>query len=146
MSCPLNRLLLAAALSVALSAQAAEPVWFTVAGDARDPQADTIVIDMASLKARANQQLMMVRVSRGHERHSQHTGNRFRSYAAKVEIDCAKDTATIRNTHFYAQPLWSGEPFARVEFPAPQQVPLALREFDPNPMPRIIRAACNPIG
>ena len=141
----LHRLLCAAALLVAAGAQAGEPVWFTVAGDPRDPKANTILIDMASLKAKSNQQFMVVRVSRNQERLSQNSGNRFRSFAARVEIDCTRGTVTIRDTYFYAQPLWTGEPFAYVQFPPPQQVPLALREFEPNPMPRIMRAACNPI-
>ncbi|MBP7564639.1 MAG: hypothetical protein KA795_01400 [Burkholderiaceae bacterium] len=145
MNAILKRLLCALSCSAALAAGAAEPVWFAVAGDPRDPGADTILIDMSSLRARQNVQVMEVRVSRGHERLSRNTGHRFRSYAAKVHIDCARDQALLRNTRFYAAPLWSGEPFATVEFPDPQQVPLALREFDPNPLARIMRAACNPI-
>lgn len=118
-----------------------EPVWFTLAGDPLDERADTIVIDVASLKRSQNLQSMTVRVSRRHERRSNFTGYSFRSYAALAQIDCAKQTARLIDTTFYAEPLWEGTPKGFVEF-EDKNVPLALREFDPNPMPRLMRAAC----
>lgn len=118
-----------------------DPIWFTLAGDPRDEHADTIVIDVASLKRSQNLQSMTVRVSRGHERRSNFTGYSFRSYAALAQIDCALQSARLVDTTFYAEPLWQGEPKGYVEFKS-RNVPLALREFDPNPMPRLMRAAC----
>ena len=119
----------------------AETGWFTVLGDAHDPNVITIEVDPAPIAVYGDQRTMRVRVNRPEQRTTR-DGIIFRSFRSNVLFDCRKKTARYISVDFYMQPLWQGEPHKSVNYPATDLRPMEFREVEPNPRDRIIRATC----
>ena len=128
-------LLLALAAAPALAA----PNWFTVAGDPLDPEANTVQVNPVA--DGADPRRMQVRVSRALPRISW-DGVPYRSYRADVLFNCKKSTARYLSIHYYLEPRWLGTPQRVVDYATGEPRLMEFREMEPNPMARIIAAAC----
>lgn len=119
----------------------AETNWFTVLGDTSDPLATTVAVDPVPQSVQGEQRTMRVRVNRPVERVTR-DGVRFRSFQSSVLFDCTQKTARYVSVDFFLQPLWAGETYKSVTYPASDIRAMEFREVNPNPRDRIIRAAC----
>ncbi|MEJ8826309.1 surface-adhesin E family protein [Variovorax humicola] len=118
--------------------------WFTVVGDPKDPNANTVQIDPEAAVMQGARKNMYMRVSRSTRRLNWES-LAYRSYEARVAFDCREKKAEYMIATFYPDPLWRGLPAITTDY-ADQPKPMELRDFDPNPTERIIRAACRGVG
>ncbi|CAN7600160.1 hypothetical protein LJR039_004400 [Pseudorhodoferax sp. LjRoot39] len=124
---------------LAASAWADVP-WFTIVGDRNDPNADTIEMNPIAVSRQGRSVVMEIRVSRSIVRTSR-DGVQFRSFRGEVGFDCAQSTARFLRSQFYAEPLWR-TPVQELRYPPDQVRPMEFRLFDPNPLDKVIKAAC----
>lgn len=127
------------ALGIHVGAAASE--WFTVVGDPRRSNADSVEVDPTNLAAVGNLKLVKVRTNRATLR-TNPRGVKFRSFEATVEIDCDQLTARYVRTQFYSEPLWKA-PIDMIDYGASEESPMVFRGVEPNPAKRIIKAACS---
>ena len=121
-----------------------ERAWFTVTGDALQPQADTVQVDPVALKAEGDFKTMRVRVSRGAERRNWDEVP-YRSYQARVLFNCRTRRAHYLDASFYQEPLWRGNPHHSADYMRDPK-PMLFVGMEPNPTQRIVRAACQSVG
>ena len=115
--------------------------WLTVVGDRLDPSVGTIEIDPSAISVAGDQRVMVLRVSRPQERVSA-DGVAFRSYLANVQFDCVQKDARFIPVDFFEQSLWQGKPHKSMAYGPTQIRPVAFRFFEPNPLEKLVRAAC----
>ncbi|MGA0569701.1 surface-adhesin E family protein [Variovorax sp. VNK109] len=124
-------------------AASAEPTWLVIVGNPEDPIADTVLVDAASIRTEADgSRQLVIRVNRASTRRSPITGQVFRSYSAEVEIDCRTKVGLFKRVDYFDGPLWKGHSFSSDVSQINPRSHLAFRGMQPNPAPRIIRAAC----
>ncbi|MDM0043388.1 hypothetical protein QTH91_02740 [Variovorax dokdonensis] len=116
------------------------PAWFTVAGDAFKPQAETVQVDLSAIQLDGDSKTLNLRVNRANERQNWE-GEPYRSYLAQVRVDCRANRAHYLQVDFYRRPLWEGEVQTRRDYRA-KPPPMEFKGMEPNPTERIIRAAC----
>ena len=122
-------------------AASANPNWLTIVGDPLNPAVAIIQIDLNAAIVASDQRTMFVRVSRPQERTS-NDGVIFRSYHANVLFDCSQKSARFVSVDFYEQALWQGKPHKSMTYGPTQIRPLVFRFFEPNPLEKLVRAAC----
>ena len=115
--------------------------WLTFVGNPDDTLADLLEVDSESRKASAKGSTLDIRVSRVSLRTSTE-GVPFRSYTATVLVDCAEKTARFLTASFYMMPIWEGKPHKTLIYSASEVRPVMFRFFEPNPLPRILKATC----
>ncbi len=128
-------------LSGACMAQAED--WLTVMGDRKDPALDTIEVNPIPVSNTDEHPVMRIRVSRSVQRVNW-DGIPFRSYVATVEFDCPNKVGNFQQITYYAQPVWAGEPHITTNYSKTEPRVMQFRGVTPNPVERIIRAACRP--
>lgn len=136
-----------AAVMVASVAHAQAPVqiqWFTVAGNPGDAASNTVQVDPVAIgvegDSRPASKRMNVRVNRSAERVNW-DNIPYRSYESQVVFDCQARRAAYVQARYYARPLWQGEPHTVADYGGNPR-PMLFRDMEPNPMNRIVRAAC----
>ena len=130
-------------LALAVCAQCfAEANWFTITGDKTDPTLDTIEVDAVPVSINGSRRIMQVRTSRSTPR-TNWDGIAYRSYKATVEFDCVEKTAEYQQMTYYMQPAWAGESHISTSYTKSNSRPMRFRDIRPNPVERIIKAACN---
>lgn len=125
-------------------AVAAGTEWLTMAGDAELPYKtaqNLIQVSPQSIQGTAELRTMDVRVNRSTLR-TNWDGIPYRSYVGTVEFDCLKNTARYVVMNYYMAPVWDGPVHQTVTYPPEQQRLMAFREVSPNPLQRIVKAAC----
>lgn len=140
----MNKFLLSAGLMIC-SGSYAQSDWLTVIGDHTDATADTVEVKPKPLSASGDHRVMLVRVSRAQQRINW-DGIPFRSYVSTVDFDCAKMDAQFQQVSYYMQPGWSGEVHKIIQYGKSNPRPMRFRGVTPNPMDRIIKAACSTSG
>ena len=115
--------------------------WLTIMGNPLDPAVATIEIDPTQLSPQGERRTMMLRVSRPQQRIST-DGVAFRSYLANVEFDCVQRNARFISVDFYELSGWQGKPHKSMAYGPAQIRPLAFRYFEPNPLEKLVQAAC----
>lgn len=132
------------ALGSVASVVHAQTEWFTVAGNAADPAANTVQVDPVAVSvegdAKPLSRTMNVRVNRSTDRVNWDNVS-YRSYESQVVFDCQARRAAYVQARYYAQPLWQGEPHTVADYGGNPR-PMLFRDMDPNPISRIVRAAC----
>lgn len=119
--------------------------WLTVMGDRKDAALDTIEVNPIPISTTEDHRVMRVRVSRSEQR-SNWDGIKYRSYEAIADFDCEAKTAQFQQIRYYMQPVWAGEPHATTSYTKSDPRPMRFRGVVPNPVERIIRAACRPLS
>ena len=122
------------------SADAGEGAWFTIVGDARQPQAETLQVDPVALKVEGDFKTMKVRVNRAQELRNW-SEVAYRSYEARVLFNCRTRRAFYLDASFFQEPLWQGKPH-QVEDYMHDPKPVLFNGMDPNLTGRGIPAAC----
>ncbi len=130
-------------LSGACMAQAGD--WLTVMGDRKDPSLDTIEVNPIPVSTVDDHRVMRIRVSRSMQRINW-DGIPFRSYTATVEFDCASKVGYFQQISYYLQPVWAGESHITTSYTRAEPRVMQFRGVTPNPVERIIRAACRPLA
>jgi surface-adhesin protein E len=125
-------------------AAAAKTEWFTVVGNPQDPNVNTVEIDPVVAATPDVRKNMYVRVNRSRSRVNWENLP-YRSYEARIAFDCAAKKADFVIVTFYPEPLWTGFPVITTDY-SDKPRPMELRDIEPNPLERIIRAACKPAG
>ncbi len=142
--CLAGRLASLASLAMGCGLAAAEPAWFTVAGDPLDRSADTVQVDLSGVKqgvARAEGGIeLTVRVNRSAPRYNW-DGVPYRSYESRVVFDCSAKSGAYVQARYYAEPLWRGASHHEADY-ADAPRPMRFSEMSPNPSARLVRAAC----
>jgi hypothetical protein len=114
--------------------------WFTLVGDPSDSHADLIEVRPEPMNA-GRHVLLDLRVSRSHVRTS-FGGHKFRSYTAKVAVNCAARQAWYLALTYHALPLWQGPPVVHESYEEGQAAVL-FKDVPNQPYKRLIKAACN---
>ncbi|MEB0113671.1 hypothetical protein QN397_20415 [Variovorax sp. RTB1] len=134
-------------MAAASAAHAQTPLqieWFTVAGNPGDPASNTVQVDPVAIGVegdnRAASKRLNVRVNRSAERVNW-DNIPYRSYESQVVFDCQARRAAYVQARYYAQPLWQGEPHTVADYGGNPR-PMLFRDMEPNPVNRIVRAAC----
>jgi hypothetical protein len=128
--------------ALALSASAfAEVEWFTVVGDRERASMDTVEVNASPLSVSGDQRVMQLRVNRQTLREGW-SGAPYRSYTAVVKFDCLHNAAQFQQIVYFAQPLWAGEPLKIVNYTEADRRFMIFRDMNPNPVERIMKAAC----
>jgi hypothetical protein len=134
----------AAAASAAHAQTPLQIEWFTVAGNPGDPASSTVQVDPVAVgvegDSRPASKRMNVRVNRSAERVNW-DNIPYRSYESQVVFDCQARRAAYVQARYYAQPLWQGEPHTVADYGGNPR-PMLFRDMEPNPVNRIVRAAC----
>jgi hypothetical protein len=113
--------------------------WFTVLGNPEDASVDTVQVDPVDYDN--DPRTMRVRVSRSAQRNSW-DGVPYRSYTSSVLFDCDRGTARYLNITYYTQANWHGEAGKTVDYTTGPVRSMAFKDVTPNPMQRIVHAAC----
>lgn len=138
----MKRTLLAAAMCVG-SAHSVE-LWLTVIGDVTNPAVDTVEVATSTVAREGELRLMKIRTHRMHERVT-FESKPYRSYLGQIQIDCTAEEARFRELRYFRGPLWTGQ-VRDVAFPRDAMPKVVFRDVQPNPVQRIVRAACQGLG
>ena len=137
-------MVIAAAASVVHAQTPLQIEWFTVAGNPGDPASNTVQVDPVAIGVEGDSgpasKRMNVRVNRSAERVNW-DNIPYRSYESQVVFDCQARRAAYVQARYYAQPLWQGEPHTVADYGGNPR-PMLFRDMEPNPVNRIVRAAC----
>ncbi|MES2398540.1 MAG: surface-adhesin E family protein [Pseudomonadota bacterium] len=130
-------------VSGACMAQADE--WLTIMGNKTDPAVDTIQVNPIPVSMTEDHRVMKIRVSRSMQR-TNWDGIPFRSYQATVDFDCENKVGNFQQISYYRQPLWTGESHITTTYGKADPRLMQFRGVVPNPVERIVRAACRPLS
>jgi len=134
------RRILAAACAAYLMPGWATESWLTVQGNPTDPAADTVQVAPETIAVFDTLRSVQVRVNRAARRDT-YDGGQYQSYRATVEVNCQTKTAQFRRHQYFLVPLWTGESRI-VEHQEGNLPPVMFRSLTPNPVQRIVQAAC----
>ena len=115
--------------------------WFTVVGDLKEADTNTVQVDPQPVRVEGAIRFMDIRVNRATPRQNW-DGVPYRSFRALVEFDCVSMDARYREITYFMHPFWTGEPARRIEYSRADPRPMRFRDMQPNPMERIVKAAC----
>lgn len=119
----------------------ADVEWFTVVGDRERPNVDTVEVNASPLSVAGEQRVMQLRVNRQTLREGW-SGAPYRSYNAVVKFDCLHNAAQFQQITYFSRPLWLGEPLKIVNYTENDRRFMIFRDMNPNPIERIMKAAC----
>lgn len=118
---------------------ASETDWFTLVEDFDNPAGNVIQVRPEPLGI-DERVLMQLRVSRDKVRTS-FRGQKYRSYDAKILINCSSQEAWYLRLAYYAQPRWAGAVVAREDY-IEGKAPVLFKGIPNPPHKRIISSAC----
>ncbi|MEO8020359.1 MAG: surface-adhesin E family protein [Polaromonas sp.] len=110
-------------------------------GDPLDAAVNTIEVDPRPIAVNAHQRTLKLRVNRSVAKENR-DGVPYRSFESQVVFDCNNKTARYAQISFYLLPVWQGPSHKTLVFPAAEPRWVEFRTIQPNPLARIIRAAC----
>ena len=135
-------MLCAVVLCVAAAAggqQAAGDGWFTLTGDRAETRKNLIEILPEPLGV-DQRVLLDLRVSRDQERTS-FRGQKYRSYYAKVVVDCTARRAWYLHLSYYAQPTWAGNVIAQEPYKE-GEAEVLFKDMSSEWSQRMVSSAC----
>lgn len=119
--------------------QAAANGWFTLTGDPLEPGKNLIEI-LAEPIGIDQTVLLDLRVSRDQERTS-FKGQKYRSYYAKVLVECPAKKAWYLRLAYYAQPAWGGDVIAKEDYKQ-GEFEVLFKDMATAWSQRLVNAAC----
>lgn len=131
--------LCAISLAAAAPSAAVETPWFTLMEEPGVTAGNVIQVRPEPLNM-DSRVLMQLRVSRNKVRTS-FKGHPYRSYDAKVMINCTNQTAWYLWLAYYAQPNWTGPVVTREEY-EPGKAPVLFKDIPGEHYKRMITSAC----
>lgn len=119
--------------------QVATDGWFTLTGDRQDTSKNLIEIlpEPIGIDQRV---LLDLRVSRDQQRTS-FRGQKYRSYYAKVVVDCPARRAWYLQLSYYARPTWAGEVIATEQYKE-GEAEVLFKDMSSQWSQRMVTAAC----
>ncbi len=125
--------------TAAFSAQDAAAKWFTLTGD-RDDTSKNLIEILPEPVGMDQRVLLDLRVSRDQMRTS-FRGKTYRSYYAKVVVDCTARRAWYLQLTYYALPLWVGAVTAQERY-VEGEAEVLFRDMSTEWSQRVVTAAC----
>ncbi len=122
-----------------VSAQDAATKWFTLTGD-RDDTSKNLIEILPEPVGMDQRVLLDLRVSRDQMRTS-FRGKTYRSYYAKVVVDCTVRRAWYLQLTYYALPLWVGAVTAQERY-TEGEAEVLFRDMSTEWSQRVVSAAC----
>lgn len=122
-----------------VSAQDAATKWFTLTGD-RDDTSKNLIEILPEPVGMDQRVLLDLRVSRDQMRTS-FRGKTYRSYYAKVVVDCTARRAWYLQLTYYALPLWVGAVTAQERY-TEGEAEVLFRDMSTEWSQRVVSAAC----
>lgn len=122
-----------------VAAQDAATQWFTLTGD-RDNARNNLVEILPEPVGMDQRVLLDLRVSRDQMRTS-FRGKNYRSYYAKVVVDCTARRAWYLQLTYYALPLWVGAVTAQERYVEGEAEAL-FKDMSSEWSQRVVSAAC----
>lgn len=117
----------------------AQDVWFPIYGDVHE--ADSNLVEVRPEPVGLDQRVMLdLRVSRDQVRTS-FKGLKYRSYYAKVVVNCQSQNAWYLWLSYFGLPLWKGQTIGREEY-VEGKAPVLFKDIPGQPYKRMINAAC----
>jgi hypothetical protein len=116
--------------------------WLTLTGSSGDAGDNYVQVDPTSVQVDGAHRIVKLRLSLAQTRTTR-DGIPFRSFDAKVDVDCAARNARYVSATYFGQPNFVGEPIAVRHF-APDDVrPMTLGNAPRELAARTINAACS---
>jgi hypothetical protein len=141
--CPV--LLALPALLALLVSTGARAEWLTLTGSPGDATSSYVQVDPTTVQVDGSHRLMNLRLSVAQERTTK-DGLRFRSFRARVNVDCEARNARYVSATYFGHPDFVGEPIAVRVFEADDVRPMALAGAPRDLAGRTINAACSVSG
>lgn len=101
---------------------------------------DTVQVAPETIAVFEDLRTMQIRVSRATSRNA-YDGGKYQSYQATAEIHCDTKAAKWKRHEYFTVPLWTGAS-RRFEHPGPNLPAMSFASMSPNPVQRIVQAAC----
>lgn len=127
-------------MAVACAPVFAQSVWLAITGDATDAGVDTVEVSPDSVLVFQQLRVMKIRVNRASERVG-FDELPYRSYLATVQVDCSAKKAHFRQLQLFAGPMRTGAD-RRLAYAEDHMRQMLFRDMEPNPVARIVLAAC----
>jgi len=131
----------AASLLLAASANAEHVHWLTLQGDTTDIATDVVQVAPDTITVFDDLRTMEIRVSRSAPR-SAYDGGNYRSFQATAEIHCRDKRAKWKRHEYFLGPLWTGIS-RKFDQPTDKLPAMLFNSMNPNPVQRIVHAACS---
>jgi hypothetical protein len=133
------------ALLALLVSTGARAEWLTLTGSPGDATSSYVQVDPTTVQVDGSHRLMNLRLSVAQERTTK-DGLRFRSFRARVNVDCEARNARYVSATYFGHPDFVGEPIAVRVFEADDVRPMALAGAPRDLAGRTINAACSVTG
>lgn len=117
--------------------------WLTLAGSPGDGDNDYVQVDPTRVETEGSHRIVKLRLSLARPRTTSRDGIVFRSFDAKVDVDCVARNARYVSATYFGQPNFVGEPIAVRHFAQDDVRPMTLGGAPRELAARTINAACS---
>lgn len=119
--------------------------WLTLTGSPGEPASSYVQVDPTTVEVNGMHRLVNLRLSLAQERTTK-DGIRFRSFRARVNVDCEARNARYVSATYFGQPDFVGDPIAVRVFEANDVRPMNLSGAPRDLAGRTVNAACSVVG
>jgi hypothetical protein len=125
-----------------LAATAVRAEWLTLTGSPGEASSSYVQVDPTTVEVRGTHRIVDLRLSLAQERTTR-DGIRFRSFRARVDVDCEARNARYVNATYFGQPDFVGAPIAVRVFEPDDLRPMNLAGAPRDLAGRTVNAACS---
>lgn len=133
------------ALVALIASAGARAEWLTLTGSPGDAASSYVQVDPTTVQVDGSHRIVNLRLSLAQERTTK-DGLRFRSFNARVNVDCEARNARYVSATYFGHPDFVGEPIAVRVFEADDVRPMTLSGAPRDLAGRTINAACSVSG
>lgn len=133
------------ALIALLASAGVRAEWLTLTGSPGDAASSYVQVDPTTVQVNGSHRIVNLRLSLAQERTTK-DGLRFRSFNARVNVDCEARNARYVSATYFGHPDFVGEPIAVRVFEADDVRPMMLAGAPRDLAGRTINAACSVSG
>ncbi|MFM9927960.1 surface-adhesin E family protein [Variovorax sp. H27-G14] len=116
--------------------------WLTLTGSPGEPASSYVQVDPTTVQVDGSHRIVKLRLSLAQERTTK-DGIRFRSFRARVNVDCEARNARYVSATYFGQPDFVGDPIAVRVFEADDVRPMTLSGAPRDLAGRTVNAACS---
>lgn len=130
---------------VLFASAGASAEWLTLTGSPGEPASSYVQVDPTTVQVDGAHRTVNLRLSLAQERTTK-DGIRFRSFNARVDVDCEARNARYVSATYFGHPDFVGDPIAVRVFEADDVRPMALAGAPRDLAGRTVNAACSVVG
>lgn len=130
---------------VLLASAGARAEWLTLTGSPGDAASSYVQVDPTTVEVDGSHRVVNLRLSLAQERTTK-DGVRFRSFRARVNVDCEARNARYVSATYFGHSDFVGDPIAVRVFEADDVRPMTLSGAPRDLAGRTINAACSVSG